>query len=95
MDIINKEKELGIGFTLIESNKKKCAFLDSVIKTLNLNSSIVNDRAENINNTYDLIIARAVAPLPPKFFDYCKQISKKIQFLYSRKEENGRKNYTN
>jgi len=68
---MNKEKESGIGITLIESNKKKCAFLDSVIKALNLNSFIINDRAENINNTYDLIIARAVAPLP-KFFEYCK-----------------------
>ncbi len=73
---MNKEKESGIGITLIESNKKKCAFLDSVIKALNLNSFIINDRAENINNTYDLIIARAVAPLP-KFFEYCKKISNK------------------
>jgi 16S rRNA (guanine527-N7)-methyltransferase len=76
LDIINKEKDLSIGITLIESNKKKCAFLGSVIKALNLNSFIINDRAENIENNYDLIIARAVAPLP-KFFEYCKKISKK------------------
>jgi 16S rRNA (guanine527-N7)-methyltransferase len=62
LDIINKEKDLSIGIT--------------VIKALNLNSFIINDRAENIENNYDLIIARAVAPLP-KFFEYCKKISKK------------------
>ena len=71
-----QQRERKHWYHLIESNKKKCAFLGSVIKALNLNSFIINDRAENIENNYDLIIARAVAPLP-KFFEYCKKISKK------------------
>ena len=76
LDIMNKEKGLDISFTLIDSNQKKCIFLDSVAKALNLNSLIINERAENIKDKFDFIVARAVAPLPI-FFDYCKIISKK------------------
>ena len=76
LDIINQERKLDISLTLIESNQKKCNFLHSAIKALSLNSFIVNDRAENVSDKYDFIIARAVAPLP-KFFEYCKIISKK------------------
>lgn len=53
-----------LDITLIESNNKKVSFLNKVIKELNLNNiKVLNIRAEEDNNTYDVITARAVANL--------------------------------
>lgn len=56
--------------TLVESNKKKCSFLKLIIDTLKLDRvNIVWDRSENIahkqqyREQYDIVVARAVAPL--------------------------------
>lgn len=54
--------------TLIDSTKKKCDFLNLVIKELNLNNiTVINTRIEEyakINREkYDIVTARAVAPL--------------------------------
>lgn len=54
--------------TLIESNNKKCQFLEVVAKELALeNVYVVNQRAEEFahqyRETFDLVVARAVAPL--------------------------------
>ncbi|MBQ6285267.1 MAG: 16S rRNA (guanine(527)-N(7))-methyltransferase RsmG [Bacilli bacterium] len=62
--IFNKLK-----ITLIESNNKKCTFLNEVIKELKLNNVVViNDRMENYSrkNTekFDLITCRAVTSIP-------------------------------
>lgn len=64
---------LGICFpsaklTLIESNGKKCNFLNIVKKKLNLNNvTIINTRIEEYakenRELYDIVTARAVAPL--------------------------------
>jgi 16S rRNA (guanine527-N7)-methyltransferase len=52
-----------ISMTLIESNKKKCDFLDLVKKKLTLSVNIINERVEKIEEKYDIILSRAVAPL--------------------------------
>ena len=57
-----------IKIDLLDSTFKKCKFLNLVIKTLDLkNITVINDRAEiysrNNREKYDLITARAVAPL--------------------------------
>ena len=57
-----------IQLTLVESNKKKCNFLEKVINTLNLkNVEIINERAEEYSKynreKYDIVTSRAVAPL--------------------------------
>lgn len=54
--------------TLVEPTQKRCKFLEMVVKELNLSDvTIINDRAENIARNYtekfDLVTARAVAPL--------------------------------
>ena len=54
--------------TLIESNGKKCNFLNLVKKKLNLkNLTIINERAEiyskNNREQFDIVTSRAVAPL--------------------------------
>ena len=48
---------------LIESNKKKIKFLRKIIKSLNLNVKLINNRVENENGKYDYIVSRAFAPL--------------------------------
>lgn len=60
-----------IHLTLLEATKKKIQFLEHLIALLQLeNTKVVHARAEEIGHaedhreTYDLVIARAVAPLP-------------------------------
>ncbi len=58
-----------INFTLIESNNKKCTFLNFIKDTLNLNNvEIICDRMENYSRKniekFDLITCRAVTSIP-------------------------------
>ena len=73
--ILNQEKKINFNMTLVESNKKKCLFLGDLIKCFKINAEIINDRAENLNDKFDIIVARAVAPLH-KLLAFCKNISK-------------------
>lgn len=53
--------------TLVEATGKKCTFLTEVVKELKLtNVRILNRRAEELNNKnqFDIVVARALAPLP-------------------------------
>ncbi|HOF65362.1 MAG TPA: 16S rRNA (guanine(527)-N(7))-methyltransferase RsmG [Bacilli bacterium] len=57
-----------INLTLLEATKKKCNFLEEVINKLDLkNVTVINKRAEEYikekREIYDLVLARAVAPL--------------------------------
>ena len=61
--------------TLVESNKKKCSFLKDLIKFFKIKAEVINDRAENLNEKFDIIIGRAVAPLP-RFLVFCRNIEK-------------------
>ncbi len=54
--------------TLVESNTKKCGFLQIIKEKLNINNvSIINDRAENFSKAnreiFDIVTSRAVANL--------------------------------
>ncbi|MCH3909106.1 MAG: 16S rRNA (guanine(527)-N(7))-methyltransferase RsmG [Bacilli bacterium] len=54
-------------FYLVEPTKKRCLFLEEVCKELELNNvKIINKRAEELpyRDSFDLVSARAVAPLP-------------------------------
>ncbi len=58
-----------INVTLIESNGKKCSFLEEVVNTLKLkNVKIINDRMEiyskNNKEKFDIVTCRAVTLLP-------------------------------
>lgn len=54
--------------TLLDSNNKKIKFLKELANKLNIKLNLIHDRAENYleNNreTFDLVVSRAVAPLP-------------------------------
>lgn len=57
-----------LNITLVESNQKKCMFLNEVIYKLKLNNiKVINDRIENFSKknieTYDLVTCRAVSSL--------------------------------
>ncbi len=50
---------------LVESNSRKCAFLRSVVQSLELKASVICDRIEQLEPfPADVITARALAPLP-------------------------------
>jgi 16S rRNA (guanine527-N7)-methyltransferase len=57
-----------IQLTLLEATKKKTTFLQQALDHLGLNATIVNERAEqwiqNNRESFDVVTARAVAPLP-------------------------------
>ncbi len=57
-----------LSFTLIDATKKKCTFLEEVVKALSLkNVKVVNARVEELPTTwreeFDIVTARAVAEL--------------------------------
>ncbi len=50
-------------FTLVDSIRKKTTVIVAVKDALNLkNVTVINDRMENINESFDTIVSRAVAP---------------------------------
>jgi len=66
LSIAIEMKERGTGHvTLVESAGKKVNFLRTVIRDLALPATVVNQRAEELHpQSFDLITARAFAPLP-------------------------------
>ncbi|MDC0189311.1 16S rRNA (guanine(527)-N(7))-methyltransferase RsmG [Flavobacteriales bacterium] len=53
-----------VHFFLVDSIRKKTDTLKSIIKQLSLpNVTVINQRAEDISNTFDFVICRAVARL--------------------------------
>lgn len=64
-----KQRERG-QVTLVDSAHKKTVFLRTVIRELDLPAQALSDRLENITvQPYDVITARAFAPLP-RLLDY-------------------------
>ncbi|MAZ46721.1 MAG: 16S rRNA (guanine(527)-N(7))-methyltransferase RsmG [Rickettsiales bacterium] len=61
--LILSGKKIKIQMTLIESNKKKCEFLNLVKKKLILSVNIINQRVEKVEEKFDIVMSRAVAPL--------------------------------
>ena len=58
-----------VNVTLVESNQKKCMFLNAVKTKLNLkNVEIINDRIENYSSSvrekFDIVTCRAVTSIP-------------------------------
>lgn len=48
---------------LIDSLAKRCRFLQTVVDDLALPAKVINDRAENVDLTVDVVTARACAPM--------------------------------
>ena len=63
--ILAQDKNIGGETVLVESDKRKCVFLSTVKRELNLNLSIINNRIESCDRQEaDVISARALADLP-------------------------------
>lgn len=63
--------------TVVESDKRKCLFLNEIKRTYNLDVKIINDRVENLTfENKNCIIGRAFAPLD-KFINLCSGIINK------------------
>lgn len=65
--LILNEIGLEISMSLIESNSKKCKFLELTKKELELPFLIINKRIEDSKHKFDLILSRALAPLSVLF----------------------------
>ena len=71
-----------IDITLVESKTKKTIFLNKVIQQLQLNNiKVINDRAENIKEKYDIVVSRAVARID-KLCEYTMHLLKSCVQLY-------------
>ena len=54
---------------MIESDRRKCVFLQTAIRELDLNAEVINDRIENAPEMgADVLSARALAPLKTLLF---------------------------
>lgn len=63
--------------TLLDATLKKVNFINMVIKQLKLNNiETINARAEDIDKKYDVIVARAVAPLNQLLELSCNSVKK-------------------
>ncbi len=65
---------------LVESISKKCIFLENLKKSLHVKARIINERIENLDMLYDIIVCRAVAPLK-RFFPMVFKNLKKESIL--------------
>ncbi len=62
--VLAKEKQPDLRFELVESDKRKAAFLMTVSTALGLNAKVMSERIEAVPpQSADVISARAVAPL--------------------------------
>ncbi len=62
--LMAREEKRNVSFSLIESQGKKVSFLRHMVQRLELSVTVVHDRLEHqTHETYDVITARALAPL--------------------------------
>ena len=63
LSIMADAEKIPINIVLVDSNRKKSLFLESIKKELGVSYAVVNKRSENINQKFDIITARAVTSL--------------------------------
>lgn len=62
--ILSREKQKTSRITLVESDKRKAAFLRDAARKLDLNIAVVDNRIEQLDSIHaDVVSARALAPL--------------------------------
>ncbi len=96
LDIDNKIADIGAGagfpglvlaifgfnVTLIESDQRKSMFLKTIVRALSLeNSTVMNQRIEEVDKEFDVVTARALAPLD-KLFDMSYPLINQGKFLF-------------
>ena len=84
IEMLKLEEGLNCKTTLIESNAKKCNFLNDINKKLCLNAQIINARSEELNQKFDIIVARAVAPLTKLLEQTIKSSKNQTFFVFPK-----------
>ena len=83
--ILAQDKNIGGETVLVESDKRKCVFLSTVKRELNLNLSIINNRIESCDSQQaDVISARALADLPSLLDLSFNHLSNDTTLLFSK-----------
>ena len=83
--ILAQDKNIGGETVLVESDKRKCVFLSTVKRELNLNLSIINNRIESCNRQEaDVISARALADLPSLLDLSSNHLSDNTTLIFSK-----------
>lgn len=74
--------------TLVDSDERKCIFLEEVVRKLGLDCKVINKRVEHLRSIQtDCITSRALAPLP-KLLEYTSNILTKNGACYFIKGKN-------
>ncbi len=76
-----------LAITLIEPLQRRVDFLNEVISELELPVSVIRGKSESIKKSFDIVTARAVAPLP-KLLDISWHLVKAKGALLALKGEN-------
>ena len=83
--ILASEKSDDSEIVLVESDKRKCAFLHTVRRELNLNLSIINNRIDYCDTqNADIISARALANLTKLFELSFKHMCENTTFIFPK-----------
>jgi 16S rRNA (guanine527-N7)-methyltransferase len=83
--ILASEKSDDSEIVLVESDKRKCAFLHTVRRELNLNLSIINNRIDYCDaQNADIISARALANLTKLFELSFKHMCENTTFIFPK-----------
>lgn len=94
-------KNTDVKITMIESDNKKCVFLQECIRKLGLNAVAINDRIEKIKEKhsldFDLATARALASTD-NLLEFCNELGvKKCLFLkgkqYAKEVSDAKENW--
>lgn len=74
--------------TVVESDQRKCAFMQEAAVQLKLSIKIINSRIEDVRDIHcDIITARALAPLT-KLMEYSENILQENNFMLFLKGQN-------
>ena len=96
--VLAKEKFPNLKVTLIESDKRKCVFLNEVVRELDLNVKTISERIEDcLPQDADVISARALTQLDKllSYFIFHSKINCKGLFLKGKNTKNEIKSVKN
>ena len=80
ISLMLEAKNMIVRTVLIDSNKKKSAFLENVKKKMGLSYNVLNKRSESVEEKFDIITARAVTSIK-KFLDINYNLFKKDSII--------------
>ena len=84
--IVHKKERFG--FKFVEADKRKSAFLRTVVRELKLNADVISERIESIGGlNADILTARALAPLPKLLSLSLRHIQPETQLVFPKGQQ--------